>query len=567
MTSTAKPWIAHYSPDSRWDAELPRFAVHEMLFDTVARFGPRPALDFLGRTISYDELGQLVRRAAAGFQKLGVKPGVHVGLYLPNTPHYFIAFYGVLAAGGTIVNYSPLDAARVLAHKIEDSQTDILVTLNLTVLYPQMGALLGASRLKTLVVGAFGDYSASPAAVEADMRGKGLWCDVPVDDRHLSFDALLDNDGSYVSHPMGALDKTLAALQYTGGTTGLPKGAMLTHANMSTACSQVIEASRGEPPVLVPGEERMLVILPLFHIFALVAAVLFGTRLGAHMFLHARFDATEALRALAKHRITMLSGVPTMFTAIVNHPEVSTTDLSALKYAGSGGAPIPEEVSRRFEAITGTIATDGWGMTETTALGTLSPFKGPVKYGSCGMPASNIDIRFVSVDDPAVAVPYGERGEICIKGPNVMVGYWNQPDATRDAFTADGYFRTGDVGVMDEEGYVRIVDRTKDMLLCSGYNVYPRVIEEAIYQHPSVEEACVIGVPDEYRGQSPKAFVKLRAGAPELTLDELKLFLKDRIGKHEMVQALELRDGLPKTPVGKLSKRELVEEEARKRGV
>ena len=311
----------------------------------------------------------------------------------------------------------------------------------------------------------------------------------------------------------------------------------------------------------------MLVILPLFHIFALVAAVLFGTRLGAHMFLHARFDATEALRALAKHRITMLSGVPTMFTAIVNHPEVSTTDLSALKYAGSGGAPIPEEVSRRFEAITGTIATDGWGMTETTALGTLSPFKGPVKYGSCGMPASNIDIRFVSVDDPAVAVPYGERGEICIKGPNVMVGYWNQPDATRDAFTADGYFRTGDVGVMDEEGYVRIVDRTKDMLLCSGYNVYPRVIEEAIYQHPSVEEACVIGVPDEYRGQSPKAFVKLRAGAPELTLDELKLFLKDRIGKHEMVQALELRDGLPKTPVGKLSKRELVEEEARKRGV
>jgi len=225
-------------------------------------------------------------------------------------------------------------------------------------------------------------------------------------------------------------------------------------------------------------------------------------------------------------------------------------------------------VEQRFFELTGCHLNEGWGMTETSPVGTFTPARGLRKAGSCGMPLPQVRIKLVSLDDPAKDVTaFGEAGELCIKGPNVMKGYWNNPKATADSMTPDGYFRSGDVAKMDSDGYLYIVDRTKDMLLCGGYNVYPRVLEEAVYEHPSVAEVCVIGIPDEYRGQSPKAFVKLKEGAPELTLDALKSFLKDRLGKHEMIGALEIRAELPKTPVGKLSKKDLVDEEARKRAV
>jgi long-chain acyl-CoA synthetase len=238
-------------------------------------------------------------------------------------------------------------------------------------------------------------------------------------------------------------------------------------------------------------------------------------------------------------------------------------DFSSLKFCWSGGAPLPVAVQQGFEKLIGCRLCDGWGMSETSPSGTFTPPDGPVKPGSCGIPLPGILLKFIDVSDPAREVAFGERGEICIKGPNVTKGYWKNPKATAEATTADGFFRTGDVGAMDDDGYVYIVDRTKDMLLVSGFNVYPRNIEEAIYQHPSVEEASVIGVPDSYRGESPKAFVKLKAGAPPLTLDDLKDFLKDRVGKHEMIGALEIRDELPKTPVGKISKKDLREYQAK----
>ena len=559
------PWIRNYPDGVRWDAALPLMPVQKLLDDAVRRWPTNPAIEFMGRTLDYREIGDLVHRAAKGFQQIGVGPGVHVGLFLPNTPHYPIAFFGVLKAGGTVVNYSPLDAERVLAHKIEDSETDVLVTLDLASLYPQMARLLGASRLRKLVVGNFADYTGQPTAVRARMQAASQLAPVASDSRHMSFEQLLANDGTYEPQALGDLRQAVVVLQYTGGTTGLPKGAMLTHANLSAACAQYFVTSQGDPRVLTEGTERALVVLPLFHIYALTVNLLYGVRLGALMVLHARFDVDAVIDDLIGKEISLFCGVPTMYMAIAAHPRVQAGELRSLRFCGSGGAPLPVEVANRFFELTGCRLNEGWGMTETSPTGTFTPAHGMRKAGSCGMPLPAIELKFESLDDPGqVALP-GEPGELCIKGPNVMKGYWKNEAATAKSMTNDGFFRSGDVAKMDADGFVYIVDRTKDMLLCGGFNVYPRVIEEAIYEHPAVEEVCVIGVPDDYRGQSPKAFIKLRSGAPTLTLEALKAFLKDRIGKHEMVQAIDLRAELPKSPVGKLLKKVLVEEEAKKR--
>ncbi len=559
------PWIKSYPEGLRWDVELPVRPVQDIIDASAAQWPTLNAIDFMGRKTSYAELKQLTDRAAEGFQKLGVKPGVHVGLYLPNTPHYIIAFFGVLKAGGVVVNYSPLDAEKVLEHKVEDSETDIMVTLDLLAMAPQMLLLLDRTRLKKLVIGNVAEMSAAPGPVNDKMKAAGQLADIPSSERIVPFATLIANDGRYEPHDIGDPNQALAALQYTGGTTGQPKGAMLTHGNLTTACAQVWVLTQGEPKVLEVAKEKLLVVLPLFHIYALTADMLFGLQIGAELVLHIRFELDAAMRDLAEKRITCFPGVPTMFTAILSHPDIAKFDLSALRHCNSGGAPLPLEVQQRFQQVTGCPLNEGWGMTETSPTGTFTPTFGKRKAGSCGLPVPQSLIKMVDVNDPSREVPLGERGEMCIKGPNVMKGYWKNPDATRASMTEDGYFRTGDVAIMDEDGFVFIVDRTKDMILCGGYNVYPRNIEEAIYQHPSVAEVSVIGIPDAYRGQSPKAFIKLKEGAAPLTLEALKTFLADRLGKHEMVQAMEIRAELPKTPVGKLSKKELYAEEAAKR--
>ncbi|MDE2363752.1 MAG: long-chain fatty acid--CoA ligase [Hyphomicrobiales bacterium] len=560
------PWTRSYPKGMRWDLPIVAAPVHSILESSARRFADRPALHFMGKTTTYAELDALADRAAAGFQKLGVGPGVHVGLFLPNTPHYIIAFFGVMKAGGVVVNYSPLDAEKVLEHKVGDSQTDFIVTLDLAALYPQMDRLLGATRLKKLIVGDVAEMSAAPDMVRAAMSKSGALSNVTWDDRHIRFADLLANDGKYAARPPAKPDDELAVLQYTGGTTGLPKGAMLTHGNLFAACAQYVESATAmDPPILREGEERILAVLPPFHIFALSVNMILGLRLGAELVLHTRFEIAEVLKDIVGKKITCMPGVPTMFVAIINAPGVDKMDLSSLRFCSSGGAPLPLAVQQKFQELVGCRLTEGWGMTETSPTGTFTPQDGPVKAGSCGIPLPGIDIRFLDVADGEKFVARGERGEICIRGPNVMKGYWKKPDATAESMTKDGYFRTGDVGYMDEDGYIFIVDRTKDMLLCGGFNVYPRTIEEAIYKHPSVEEVTVIGIPDEYRGQSPKAFVKLKPGATAITLEGLKDFLKDKLGKHEMIGALEIRADLPKTAVGKLSKKELYDEEAKKR--
>jgi long-chain acyl-CoA synthetase len=557
------PWVKSYPSHVRWNAPLELSSVQSVLEQAAKRFGPQPALDFMNKRMTYAELDALANRAAAGFQKLGVGPGVHVGLFLPNTPHYVIAFFGVLKAGGAVVNYSPLDALPTLQLKVEDSETDILVSLDVASCYPQAEKLLASTRLKTLVVGEFAEMTPAPEAVKAQMTAAGMLANVKHDERHIAFRDLIDNDGHYQIHPLGALTDELAVIQYTGGTTGSPKGAMLTHANLTAACSLYTEVmTRGEQGLRV-GEERVLCILPLFHIYSLTVVMLLGFKLGTELVLHPRFDPAAAVKDIVEKKITIYMGVPTMHVAILSVPGLEKLDFSSLRLCGSGGAPLPVAVQERFESIIGCQLNEGWGMTETAPAGTFNPREGARRRGSCGLPYPGTEMKFVDVANPDREVKLGERGEICIKGPNVMKAYWKKPEETANAMTADGFFRTGDVGVMDEDGFVYIVDRTKDMLLCGGFNVYPRNIEEAIYQHPSVEEVSVIGIPDDYRGETPKAFVKLKSGVPTLTLDEMKAFLKERLGKHEMIGAMEIRDALPKTPVGKISKKDLREYEAR----
>ena len=560
-----RPWVKSYPPGVSPDPDLEISMVDEILTRAAQTWPETAALDFMGRRISYAELDKLVDRAAKGFQALGVKPGVHVGLYLPNCPQFPIAYFGVLRAGGTIVAYSPLDAAQTLEHKLADSRTEILVTLDLAALYPQVAAVVARSAVRRVVLGDLAEFSAAPGPIRAQMVAGKQVADVAPDARTLTFAELIDNDGAFVAPPARDPKTAIAALQYTGGTTGKPKGAMLTHANFTSSARMYEETRRSEPPLIAAGEVVSLVVLPLFHIYAMVVLMLFGFRLGATLVLHVRFDAEAALKDIEAKQINFFPGVPTMFVALLHHPGLRPESLRSLKLVSSGGAPLPMEVASGFQKMSGAWIREGWGMTETVSIGTFSPGHVPPRLGSCGVPAPGLDMRFLSVEDGKTYVPLGERGEICLKGPNVTIGYWNNEAATREMFTPEGYMRTGDVGWMDKDGYVHIVDRTKDMILCGGFNVYPRNIEEAIYQHPAVEAVSVIGIPDAYRGQSPKAFVKLKAGAIGPSLEEMKAFLKDKLGRHEMITEIDYRPDLPRTLVGKLSKKELYEEEAKKR--
>ncbi len=549
-------WLQSYPENMKWDATLEPRPVWELLELAAATFPANPAIDFLGHKLSYRELDQLVARAASGFQQLGVRRGVHVGLYLPNCPHYFIAFLGVLRAGGVVVNYSPLDAERTLAHKIEDSETDIMVTLDLAAFYPKMATLRDSTRLRHLVVGSFTEFCGEVSSDQAGMLGPVA--DVAWGEGCQRFSTLLDNAGVIEAISLDDPASELAVLQYTGGTTGAPKGAMLTHGNLTTSCGQLREILDSS---LRPGQERVLAVLPPFHIYALMINMLFSLRMAAEVYLHPRFDAETVLREIHHSRITTFPGVPTMFIGLLAHPLTSQLDLTSLKMCNSGGAPLPLDVQQRYQQVAGCALREGWGMTETSTCGTFTPMSALPRPGSCGLPVPGSRIKIVPLNGGDEALGAGEHGEVCIAGPNVTAGYWKRPDATAEAMTSDGFLRTGDIGYMDEEGWVYIVDRTKDMILCSGYNVYPRVIEEAIYEHPSVEEVSVIGVDDAYRGQAPKAFIKLKAGAPAFDFAQLQDFLASRLGKHERLQAMEIRAELPKTPVGKLSKKELVEEE------
>jgi long-chain acyl-CoA synthetase len=544
------PWERSYPPGARWDAPIERGTIVGLLDRAVARHGERPAIEYRDRIVSYRELGELSRRAAAGFRRLGIMPGSMVALYLPNTLFHPIAFFGALRVGARVTHLSPLDAERSLVHKVTDSGARIVVTANFPPLLAQARKLVAAGHVDRLIVGDEAVWGPPPFAADK----------IVLDEQVLPFSCLTDADPEGCEFP--ALDPDdLALVQYTGGTTGLPKGAMLSHGNV-VAMVSMHDAWHSPQRVIMPGE-RVLGVLPLFHIYGLGVVMLRALDTGAHLLLRTRFEIEAVVRDIEEKQVSVFPGVPTMWIAFVNFPGIEKRNLSSLKLCGSGGAPLPVEIAERFERLVGMRMHGGWGMTETSPAGSNQPLKDG-RLGSIGLPMPGIVMDVVALDDPHRVLKPREIGEIRIKGPNVFKGYWNNPEETAKSFV-DGYFLTGDVGYMDEDGYFFIVDRKKDMIISGGFNVYPSVIESAIYEHPHVEEVIVIGIPDAYRGEAAKAFVKLRAGAPELTLEALQEFLADKVGRHEMPVALEIRATLPRTPVGKLSKKELIEEEKQKR--
>ncbi|WP_448202508.1 long-chain-fatty-acid--CoA ligase [Azospirillum sp. sgz302134] len=553
-------WDRGYPPDVDWNASLPVLPVTALLDESAARFARHPFLDFMGKRTTYAEVAALVDRAAKGFQAIGVGKGVRVGLFLPNTPYYVVCFYAILKAGGTVVNFNPLYAERELQHQIADSGIDLMVTLDLAVLYDKMARMLAESRLKRLVVCAMADILPFPKNWLFPIVKRAEVARVPADDRHLTFRQLTANDGR--PKPV-AIDpkEDVAVLQYTGGTTGVPKGAMLTHANLTANAEQCRLWFVGARL----GEERMLGVLPFFHVFAMTVVMNFSIRIGAEIVMLPRFDLDQVMETIHKKRPTLFPAVPTIYTAINHHKHLERFDLSSIRFCISGGAPLPVEVKEAFERATGCVLVEGYGLSECSPVATVNPMTGANKVASIGLPLPGTVIEILSLEEPRRVLPPGEKGEVCIRGPQVMKGYWKKPDETAMTLV-DGRLHTGDVGLMDEEGYTYVVDRIKDMILCSGFNVYPRNVEEAIYLHPAVAECVVAGVPDEYRGQTVKAYIRVDEGQT-LTSDELIDFLKDKLSPIEMPKVIEFRDTLPKTMIGKLSRKALLdEEEARRKG-
>jgi long-chain acyl-CoA synthetase len=547
----AMPWLRSYPTGVDWDVPLPTETLPGMLDAAVARFGSRTCMDFMGRRWSFAAMGALVDSAAAGFRRLGVTAGTRVGLCLPNSPFFVAAFFGALKAGAVVVNYSPLYVEEELAFQMQDSGTEVMVTVDLDPLLPRVLALLDrpASPLKHVVACQFS--SALP-------MGKGLAFRVL---RRRSIAPLPRGDGRVVSfkalscraEPPACEAKPgdVALLQYTGGTTGVPKGVMLTHANLCANIRQVLAWNTA----MREGEERVLAVLPFFHIFALTAVMNVAIARGSALIALPRFDFEAVMAAVRRCRPTLIPGVPTLFKALLDKG-ATAEDLSSLRACISGGAPLPAQVKEDFEARSGCSVTEGYGLTEASPVCFSNPPGEGNRAGTIGLPVPGTRAEIRSLDDPSRVLPLGEKGELCVSGPQVMKGYWNRPEGTAAVLGEDGFLRTGDVGIMDERGYVTLVDRIKDLILVSGFNVYPRTIEEALYRHPDVAAVTVVGMPDEYRGEAPAAFVEPRPGAI-LAEDALRLFLKDKLSPVEMPRLIEVRDSLPRSPVGKLTKTEL----------
>jgi len=519
------------------------------MFDTaVARFGPRPCLEFLGARWSYAQVGADVARARAGLLRMGVQRGDRVGLCLPNSPHAVIGYFAILGLGAVVVNFSPINPTVELAQQARDAGVGVMITTNLAPVQSRVLELLNTDVIRGVVICDF--TAALPMLKCLAMRlfKRSMTTPFPARDQRVRRWADLLDDGSAPAMPVAPSD--LAVLQYTGGTTGAPKGVMLTHANLTINAEQVssLFADRRE------GQECILAVLPLFHVFAMTVAMNVPISWGAEIVLLPRFDIALLRAALGRRRPTVMPGVPTLFKAILDHG-VTPADLASVRVCISGGAPLPHEVQRAFEAAAGCHLVEGYGLTEASPVCFCNPIQGG-RDGTIGLPLPGIEAEIHGLKNPIAIMPRGERGELWLRGPNVMQGYWKRPDDTTATLTPDGWLRTGDVGVMDADGYVELVDRIKDLILCSGFNVYPRRIEEALYQHYDVVGATAVGVPDPYRGESVAAFVQLAPGSA-VTAAELLEFLRDKLSPVEMPRRIEFRAELPRTAVGKLSRKEL----------
>ncbi len=556
--SNAKPWIAHYPPQTPATLEYPLAPITTLLVQAAEQFPANHALNFLGKRISYAELLDYSYRFAHALQKRGVQKGDRVAIMLPNCPQAVIAFYGILFAGAIVVQTNPLYTERELIHQLCDAGAETIVSLD--VLYPRIAHVKPSTGLKRVMLTRISDFlpPLKKWIYPLLQRKSGAQTKIAFNHELEPFLPLLrESDAAPIQTEIDPASD-IALLQYTGGTTGTAKGVMLTHKNIMANAVQC----KATLYKLQPGKEKILGVLPFFHVYGMTTVANVGIMLAAEIILLPKFEADQVLKAIEKLRPTVFPGAPTMYIAILNHSRVKQYDLSSIKACVSGSAPLPLEIQHRFEELTGGRLVEGYGLTEASPVTHSNPIWEKRMRGSIGLPWPDTDCRIV---DSATGeeLPTGEIGELAVSGPQVMKGYWNRPEETA-AVLKDGWLFTGDMGYMDENGYFYIVDRKKDMIIAGGFNIYPREVEEVLFEHPAVQEAVVIGVPDPYRGETVKAYVVTKHGQ-SVNEQELDQFCRQRLAAYKVPRHYEYRRELPKTMVGKVLRRQLQEEE-RQRG-
>lgn len=550
----AYPWLTHYPRGIDWHTRLSGRPLYTILDDAASRWGKQTALEFFGKTYSYAKLKEMVDRIARGLHEQGIGKGARVGLFMPNCPQYVMCYFAILKVGATVVNFNPLYSEKEISHQILDANVETIVTVNLANVYPKLVPFIGTTALKRIIGCKFEEaMGLTKRALFTAAKSKDI-ISYPKDQYHVLLNELLQYPDLVVP-PRIDPDKDIAVLQYTGGTTGVPKGAVLTHANLYCNAVQCTLWMNG----LEPGREKMLAVLPFFHVFAMTVAMNLAIYNGLEIIIHPKFDLKTVLHDIHHKKPTLVPGVSTLYATINNYKFLSKYDLTSIKMCISGGGPLPVDVKLEFERITGCRLVEGYGLTESSPVVSCNPLFGENKTGTIGMPLPGTIIEVVDIEDDTKVLGVGEVGEICIRGPQVMRGYYNRKDET-DKVIKHGRLHTGDVGLMDADGYFKIVDRLKEMIIVGGYNVYPRNIEEVLYGHEAVAEAAVIGLEHPTRGQMIKAFVVRKDGV-QVDAAMLRDYMKQKMSAYAVPHEVEFREALPKSPVGKILKKELLAEE------
>ncbi|BBH22739.1 long-chain-fatty-acid--CoA ligase [Paenibacillus baekrokdamisoli] len=563
--SQERPWYQNYPQEVAPALQVPSLSVADLLLQAAAKYPSHEALYFLGKKTTYRELLASAQRMAGGLQTAGIQKGDRVAIMLPNCPQLVIAYFGILLMGGTVVMTNPLYVERELEHQLRDSGASAIVMLDL--FYSRLAKVRGEAPekgplpfLKHIIVTSVQDALPFPKNLLYPIKQHraGHNPTIPYGrDGIKRFQTFLAKAPAKPAEVMIASEQDVAVLQYTGGTTGLPKGVMLTHRNLVANSVQMAAWCYR----MKDGSERFLAALPLFHVFGLTVLMNQSVMRAGTLILLPRFEAAAVLQTIRKQKPTFFPGAPTMYIALLNHPDVNNYDLSSINICISGSAPLPLEVQKKFEALTGGRLIEGYGLTEAAPVTHVNPIWGKRKVGSIGLPVSETEIRIVDLET-AELLPAGQVGELLIRGPQVMAGYWNRAEETA-AVLQDGWLHTGDLAAMDSDGFFTIVDRIKDLIIAGGYNIYPREIEEVLYEHPGVRDASIIGVQDPYRGETVKAFIVLRKGW-QVSSTQLDVWCRARLAAYKVPHLYEFRSELPMSMMGKILRRKLHEEEAAK---
>ncbi|MEL3961926.1 AMP-binding protein [Lysinibacillus endophyticus] len=555
---TDKVWLSQYPEEIPHSLTYEDIPVQSLLTRAYEKHPNKISVHFMGRDLTFKEVYESSLKFANYLRRLGVEKGDRVAIMLPNCPQAVIAYYGVLFAGGIVVQTNPLYTERELQYQMEDSGAKVILSLD--ILYPRITKVIKRTKIENVIITAIKDYLPFPKnLIYPFIQKKQYGFSVKVEHKgitHLFTEIMRTQEPASLEVDFNSEDD-IALLQYTGGTTGSPKGVMLTHKNL-IANTKMCDAWMYK---CKDGEEVFLGVLPFFHVYGMTTVLILSVMKYSKMVLLPKFDIEQTLKAIDKHKPTLFPGAPTMYIGLLNHPEIGKYDLSSIKACLSGSAPLPVEVQEKFEAMTGGKLVEGYGLTETSPVTHVNFIWGTRVKGSIGVPWPDTDAVILRSSDGTI-LPPGEIGEIAIKGPQVMKGYWNRPEDTAMTFI-DGWFLTGDLGYMDENGYFYVVDRKKDMIIAGGFNIYPREVEEVLYEHDAVQECVVAGIPDPYRGETVKAYIVLKEGK-SVTEEELDKYCRQNLAAFKVPRYYEFRKELPKTAVGKILRRTLVEEEKQK---